>query len=286
VVFIWGFTAILGDLITKGAMDLVWNRIGITLIVLLIYIRWRKISFKIDKKSLGIFALAGIVIAAHWITFFHAIKISNVSITLVCLSSAAFFTSLLEPLFFKRRLLPAEVLLGGVVVAAIALIFSLRMDYFWGIVTALTSAFLSALFSVINGRLALRHHAEIITFYELLGGWVAITLVLLFGGHLGLDTFPSIASDWVYLLILGVVCTAYPFIESVRLMKTLSPFTIVLSINMEPVYGIILAYFLLGDKEHMSPEFYGGALLILSTLFANAWLQKRKKMAQKAFPSS
>jgi drug/metabolite transporter (DMT)-like permease len=132
----------------------------------------------------------------------------------------------------------------------------------------------------------MRHHAEIITFYELLGGWVAITLVLLFGGHLGLDTFPSISSDWVYLLILGVVCTAYPFIESVRLMKTLSPFTIVLSINMEPVYGIILAYFLLGDKEHMSPEFYGGALLILATLFANAWLQKRKKMAQKAFPSS
>jgi len=286
VVFIWGFTAILGDLITKGAMDLVWNRIGITLLVLLIYIRLLKISFKIDKKSLGIFALAGMIIAAHWITFFHAIKISNVSITLVCLSSAAFFTSLLEPLLFRRRLLPAEVLLGGVVVAAIAMIFTLRTDYFWGIVTALSSAFLSALFSVINGRMATRHHAEIITFYELLGGWVAITLILLFGGNLGLSTLPSLTSDWVYLLILGVVCTAYPFIESVRLMKVLSPFTIVLSINMEPVYGIIMAYLFLGDKEHMSPAFYGGALLILATLFANAWLQKRKKMAQKTYPTS
>lgn len=285
VVFIWGFTAILGDLITKGAIELVWNRIGITLIVLFIYIFWRKLSFKVDRKSLGIFALAGIIIAAHWITFFHAIKISNVSVTLVCLSSGAFFTSLLEPIFYKRRLLLAEVLLGGVVVGAIAMIFTLRTDYFWGIITALSSAFLSALFSVINGRMAHKHHPEIITIYELGGGWLAITLLLLFSGNLNASIFPSIGSDWVYLIILGTVCTAYPFIESVRIMKTLSPFTVVLSINMEPVYGIILAYFLLGNKEHMSPAFYGGALLILATLFANAWLQKRKKMA-KTLPQS
>lgn len=286
MVFIWGFTAILGDLIHKDAIELVWNRIGITLIVLLIYIAWRKLSFKIDRKSLGIYVLAGIIIAAHWITFFHAIKISNVSVTLVCLSSGAFFTSILEPIFYKRKLMLAEVLLGGVVIGAIAMIFTLRTDYFWGIVTALSSAFLSALFSVINGRMAKRHEPEIITVYELGSGWVAITLLLLFSGNLNTSIFPSTGSDWLYLLILGIVCTAYPFIESVRIMRTLSPFTVVLSINMEPVYGIILAYFLLGDKEHMSPAFYTGALLILATLFANAWLQKRKKMSNTLPQSS
>ena len=277
VVFIWGFTAILGDLITKGAIELVWNRIGITLLA---YIWWKKIPFRTDWKSIGIFTLAGIIIAAHWITFFHAIKISNVSVTLVCMSSGAFFTSLIEPFFFKRRLLLAEVLLGGIVIGAIALIFSLRIEYMWGIITALTSAFLSALFSVINGKLAHKYDSVLITTYELGTGWIAITLLMLFTGTLSLSALPVEPSDWIYLIILGSVCTAYPFIESVRVMRKLSPFTVVLTINMEPVYGIILAYFLLGSKEHMSPGFYAGALVIVAVLFANAWIQRRKRLNQ------
>ena len=223
-------------------------------------------------------ALAGVIIAAHWITFFHAIKISNVSVTLVCMSSGAFFASLLEPIFFKRKLLLAEVLLGTIVIAAIGMIFSLRLDYAWGIITALTSAFLSALFSVINGKLTHKYEPELITFYELGSGWLAITFLLLFTGNLSFQSLPQVPMDWVYLIILGTVCTAYPFIESVRVMKHLTPFTVVLTINMEPVYGIILAYFLLGSKEHMSPAFDGGALVIIAVLFANAWLQKRKKL--------
>jgi drug/metabolite transporter (DMT)-like permease len=284
IVFIWGFTAILGDLITKGAIDLVWNRIGITLIVLAIYMAWRKISFKTDWKSIGVFAIAGIIIAAHWITFFHAIKISNVSVTLVCMSSGAFFTSLIEPLFFKRKLYLGEVLLGLVVIAAIALIFSLRTDYLWGIVTALVSAFLSALFSVINGKIARKYDSELITMYELGIGWLAITVLLVATGSLGISTLPNTQMDWVYLLILGTVCTAYPFIESVRVMRNLSPFTVVLTINMEPVYGIILAYFLLGSKEHMSPGFYAGAVVIIAVLFANAYIQKKRRLGQAILP--
>jgi drug/metabolite transporter (DMT)-like permease len=280
IVFIWGFTAILGDLIGKGAIELVWNRILMALVVLGLYMWWRKISFKTDWRSVGIFVIAGTLIAAHWIAFFHAIKISNVSVTLVCMSSGAFFTSLIEPFFFKRKLYPAEVLLGLVVIAAIALIFSLRTDYLWGIVTALSSAFLAALFSVINGRIARKYPSELITMYELGAGWLAITLLLAFTGSLSLATFPMEKMDWIYLLILGIVCTAYPFIESVRVMRNLSPFTVVLTINMEPVYGIILAYFLLGSKERMSPGFYAGALVIVAVLFANAYLQKRKKLGQ------
>jgi len=276
IVFIWGFTAILGDLITKEALPLVWNRILITLIVLLVYLWWRKISFRTDKKTIITLLFTGVVIALHWVTFFHAIKISNVSVTLVCLSSGAFFASILEPIFYRRKLMPSEFLLGLAVIGAIAMIFTIETQYFWGIITAITSAFLSAVFSVINGKLTHKHNPEVITFWELFGGWLAITILLLFTGGLGISTLPSLSTDWVYLIILGSICTAYPFIESVRVMKKLSPFTVMLTINLEPVYGIALAFLLLGDKEHMTPGFYFGALIIIAVLFVNAWLRKRK----------
>ena len=258
---------------------MVWNRILIALLVLLVYLFWKKKPLKVDAKTFGVFALAGVIIAAHWVTFFHAIKISNVSITLVCMSSGAFFTSLLEPLFFKRKVLLYEFLLGLVVIGAIAMIFSLRTEFMWGIFSALVSAFLSALFSVINGKLTHNHESELITFYELAGGWLALSLAFIFTGNMNLSLFPVATSDWVYLLILGSVCTAYPFIESVRVMRLLSPFTVMLSINLEPVYGIILAYFFLGDNEKMSPAFYSAALLIIAVLFANAWMRKRTNRA-------
>ncbi len=284
VVFIWGFTAILGDVISLEAISLVWNRILIALVVLLGYILIKKIPLKIDAKTLAIFSVAGMLITAHWITFFHAIKISNVSVTLVCMSSGAFFASLLEPIFYKRKLLIHEVVLGLIVIGAIAMVFSLRIDFLWGIITALTSALLAALFSIINGKMAHKNESETITFYELLAGWLSICVVLLFTGDLNFSILPQSQSDWLYLLILGTICTAYPFIESVRVMKLLSPFTVILSINMEPVYGIILAYFLLGDDEKMSPAFYTGALLIIGTLFANAWFSKRLVSNKKPDP--
>lgn len=284
--FIWGFTAILGDLISKEAFSLVWNRIAITLLALLAYIAFSKKKLTIKRSELGLMALGGVLIAAHWITFFHAIKISNVSVTLVCLSSGAFFASVLEPIFYKRKLLLAEVLLGSIVIAAIAMIFTLRLDYAWGIITALSSAFLSASFSVLNGKLTHHHQPETITFYELLSGWLAISIWLIFSGEFSLSLLPNTTSDWIFLFILGTICTAYPFVESVRVMKHLSPFTVLLSINMEPVYGIILAFFILGDKEHMSPTFYAGAFVIIGVIFANAWLQKRKRRAMLIKPNT
>jgi len=169
-----------------------------------------------------------------------------------------------------------EFLLGLIVIGAIAMIFALRIEYKWGIITALTSAFLSALFSVINGKLTHKYESELITFYELSGGWLALTILFVFLGELNFSLFPNTTSDWVYLLILGSVCTAYPFIESVRVMRLLSPFTVMLSINLEPVYGIILAYFFLGDDEKMSPTFYSAALLIIAVLFTNAYITKRR----------
>ncbi len=275
VVFIWGFTAILGHLISLSAMPLVWNRMLLTTIVLIIYVWVKKINLKVTGRQLLVFLFAGAVIAAHWVTFFHAIKISNVSVTLACLSAGAFFTSLLEPLFFKRKIVAYEMVLGLLVIAGIATIFAVETQYKWGIITALFSAFLSALFSVINGRAVQKSSATVITVYEILGGWFLLSIFMFFTGRINLQLIPSQGNDLYFLLILAVICTAYPFIESVRLMKLLSPFTVVLTINLEPVYGIIMAFFILGDKEKMPPGFYLGALIILFTVFANAYVKKR-----------
>lgn len=196
------------------------------------------------------------------------------------MSSGAFFTALLEPLFYKRKLYFFELLLGLIVISAIALIFTVQLAYLWGILTALLASFLAALFSVINGKIVHRYDSEVITFYELSTGWVAISLLLLVQGNMSWLLLPQSQLDWIYLLILGVICTAYPFIESVRVMRQLSPFTVVLTINMEPVYGIILAFFIFGEAERMTPTFYLGALLIIAALFANAFLRKRFKTSE------
>lgn len=275
VVFIWGFTAILGDLISQEAMPLVWNRMGLAVAVLFIYITVKKINLRISYKNFATFLFAGIVIAAHWVSFFHAIKISNVSVTLACLSSGAFFTSLLEPIFLKKKFVAYEMFLGLLVVVGIATIFTVESQYKWGILTALTSAFLSALFSVINGVAVKKNSATVITVYELLGGWLALSFLFLFNGDMNASILPTEGNDLIYILVLAVVCTAYPFIESVRIMKELSPFTVVLTINLEPIYGILMAFFLLGEDEKMSGGFYLGALIILFTVFANAYIKKR-----------
>ena len=275
VVFIWGFTAILGDFISQEAMPLVWNRMGLAVAVLFIYVAVKKINLRVSYKNLATFLFAGIVIAVHWVTFFHAIKISNVSVTLACLSSGAFFTSLLEPIFLKKKFVAYEMLLGLLVVVGIATIFNVESQYKWGILSALTSAFLSALFSVINGVAVKNNSATVITVYELLGGWLALSFLFLFNGNMNTSILPTEGNDLIYILVLAIVCTAYPFIESVRVMKELSPFTVVLTINLEPVYGILMAFFLLGEDEKMSGGFYLGALIILLTVFANAYIKKR-----------
>ena len=152
IVFIWGFTAILDELISLSALPLVWSRILISLSLIFVYIKFRKISLKFTPKLMLAFIVSGFVIALHWFTFFHAIKISNISITLACISTGAFFTSILEPIFFKRKIVWYEVLLGILVVFGLGIIFSVETEYISGILVALFSAFLSASFSIINGK--------------------------------------------------------------------------------------------------------------------------------------
>jgi len=274
VVFVWGFTAILGELITLPATQLVWHRMLIAAISLYIWTRIRKIDLTVGWKPALQMIGTGAITAAHWITFFHAVKISNVSITLACLSSSALFTSFLEPLIFRQRIQFSEIFFGLLTIAGISVIFEVTTGYEWGIVTALISAFLAAAFAVLNGMFTKRHRPTVITTYEMIGGVLAISVYLALSARFTPQMFDPPAMDWVWLLVLGTVCTAYAFIVSVQVMKYLNPYTVVLTINMEPVYGIILAFLIFGDAERMNLSFYLGTLLIMAAVFGNGLLRR------------
>jgi drug/metabolite transporter (DMT)-like permease len=277
LVFIWGFTAILGALISIDAIPLVWYRMFFAVIFLLLYFLFKKKSLKTSKKGLLKFLLSGIIIALHWVAFFSAIKIANVSIALIAMSTGALFTSLIEPLFFKRRLIMLELLFGLIVIAGLYLIFNVESEYTIGIIYALIASFLSALFTVLNGLFIKKHEADVISFYQLLFGVGFISVYILVSSDFTLADFSVTSSDIFYLLILSSICTAYAFVVSVDIMKYITPYTVMLTINLEPVYGIILAVLIFGEKEQMSPQFYLGAIVILFTVILNGIVKNKKK---------
>ena len=281
IVFIWGFTAILGALISIDSMPLVWYRMLLASIFIALYLWITKKSFYVDRKGLVKFFITGAIIALHWITFFKAIKVSNVSVALVTMSTGAFFTSFIEPFFFKRKIKAQEIILGLLVVAGLYIIFNFESQYTMGIVYALISACLAALFAVLNGLYVQKYKANVISFYQLMFGALFITIVLFFRGSFSREFFSITAMDGFYLFILSSICTAYAFIISVKVMKHLTPYTVMLTINLEPVYAIVLALLFFGEKEKMKTEFYIGALIVLLVVLLNGVLKNKEKIRQK-----
>lgn len=278
LVFIWGFTAILGALITIDAIPLVWYRMLLATLFVLIYLLFfTKLPLKISGKEIFKYLIGGILIASHWIFFFSAIKVSNVSVALVSMSTGALFTSLIEPFFFRRKLIPLEIIFGLIVVSGLYLIFNVESEYTLGIIYALIAAFLSALFTVLNGLYIKNNDATVISFYQLFFGVAFITVYILATTGFTTEIFSLTTSDIYYLLILSSICTAYAFVVSVKIMKYLTPYTVMLTINLEPIYAIILALIIFGDKEKMSPQFYIGALIIILTVITNGILKNKKK---------
>lgn len=273
IVFIWGFTAILGALISIQADALVWYRMLFAGAFLFFYILFKKQSFRIPIKEFFKLIFVGLLIAVHWIFFFKAIHISNVSITLSVFSLGAFFTAILEPIFYGRKVLWYEVFFGLVIIAGLALILKVEINYFEGMMYALASIIIGVLFTLMNGKLIEKHEPSVITFYEFLAGVFFITIYFLFQNKFNVEFFILTANDWLLLFILSSVCTAYAFTASVKVMRKLSPYTIMLTTSLEPVYGIILAFFIIGGKEKMSVEFYIGAILIVITVIMNAVLK-------------
>ena len=281
IVFIWGFTAILGALITIDAIPLVWYRMLLAVLFIAIYFLWKKKSFKVDRAGLLKFFFTGVVIALHWVFFFKAIKVSNVSVALVTMSTGAFFTALIEPVFFKRKINVLEMFLGLLVIAGLYIIFNFESQYKLGIIYALIASFLGALFAVLNGLFIKKYTADTISFYQLFFGVVFITIYLLFSNSFSVSFFQIPASDWMYLIVLSSICTAYAFIASVQVMKYLSPYTVMLTINLEPIYAIVLALFIFGDKEQMSSTFYLGAFIVLFIVLLNSIIKNRSILKEK-----
>ena len=278
IVFIWGFTAVLGKLISLEALDLVWYRMLFASVIMTFVVLLNKEKIKVPFNVLIGFIISGIIIALHWLTFYYAIKVSNVSITLACLSTGAFFASILEPIFYKRRIIWYEVLFGLIVIIGLGIIFKVETQYATGIYVAVTSAFLSALFSVINGKYAKEYSPNVISVYELSSGFLFLSIYLFFEDSFTPAFFALSANDLLWLFLLSSICTAYAFSASVKVMKFLSPFTVMLTINLEPIYGIILVLLIFPENEKMSPMFYIGAIIILATVIANGIIKSRKKL--------
>lgn len=283
LVFIAGFTAILGELITIKAIPLVWFRMVIASVLMFIYIKIVKVKLKINFQSLIRLSIAGVIIALHWITFFGSIDESNISIALAMFSTGAFFASFIEPIIYKRKIIWYEILFGLIVIIGVIIITQSEIKYLTGIILGISSAFFSSLFAVLNGSFLKKHTATVISFYEFLSGVLFISIyILCFGEGFSADFFRLSESDFWYLFILASVCTAYAFIASVKIMKTISPYTVVLTYNLEPIYGIIMAIILFPEKEKMGVTFYYGALIIISVVLINAVLKNSKKLKRKS----
>ena len=274
LVFIAGFTAILGEAISLSSIALVWHRMLIALVLTFLFLLYYRYNLKIKLKDFFKFSLAGIIIALHWITFFEAIEQSNISITLAMFSTGAFFASLIEPIFFKRKVRPVEIILGFIVICGVFIILQANISSFIGVLLGIISALLASLFSVLNGKLVQDNNPFLISFYEFLSGVTFILLYLTFSGNLiDLNIESFFSYDYLYVFILGSICTAYAFIASVHILKFLSPYTLVLTYNLEPVYGILLAIFIFPETEKMEFSFYIGTLIIISTIIINSILK-------------
>lgn len=278
LVFIAGFTAILGELITIGSTALVWYRMVIASILMILFILVFRIKFRIDLKSFSKLFIAGIIIALHWITFFESINQANISIALSMFSTGAFFGAIIEPIIYKRKVIWYEIIFGILVIIGVSIIMQSEFKYINGILLGIASALFSSLFAVLNGKFLEKHSATVISFYEFISGVFCISIFLLISeGGFSRDFFILSNNDWLYILILASVCTTYAFIAAVNVMKYLSPFTVILTYNLEPIYGILLAIILFPNAEKMSSQFYIGAILIIGVVVLNGFLKNSKK---------
>ena len=277
IVFIFGFTSVLGALISISALPLTIYRMGIASLFLALFIFFYDINkFKLKKPIVIKILICGVIIALHWITFFYAIKISNVSITVSMMSSAAFLTSLIEPLFFKKKFLLYELILGILSLFGVFIIFNAELKYIDGLIVALISSILVSVFTLLNSRIVINNSSITISFYELFVGFLFSFLYyyLFFDASLILKKINN--QDFMLLVILGIVCTSYAFTKSVDLIKYLKPFTIMMIINMEPVYAILISLLIFGESEYLSINFYIGFVIILIAVIINGIFKYKK----------
>lgn len=276
-VFLFGFTAILGDLISLGGLVLVLYRVGLAALGFAIWLGVRRELILLPVRDLSRIVSIGLVLTVHWITFFQAIKLVGASITLVCLASATLLTAVLEPLITRRRFIRSEVLLGLVVLVGIYLIFRFTPQANVGILVALLSAFLSALVGILNKTIVDRYAGLAINFWQMLGSFVVLLVSLpVLGPLIGEQQLIPTAADWGWLALLAFLCTVYAYQLAIRALKKLTAFQMILAINLEPLYGIVLATLFLGENRDLNWGLVLGMALVLGAVFFNAGLAALK----------
>ena len=266
-IFLAGFTGVLGRLITINEGLLVWYRMFFSAVFLLALSFFsKKIKFLPWRQALPLIGI-GAIVALHWVFFYGSVKYANVSVSLVCFSTMGFFSAFLDPLISKRKMDLIEILLGLMVMLGVYLIFHFDQAYRWGIIYGIISSILAAVFTIINKKYVDKHDAQIITFYELGGGWLSLNFILPF--YLQFvdfsSYFPSL-SDFLWLLVLSLFCTVLAFNLSIKALKKISPFTVNLSYNLEPVYGILLAFVIYKEHLDLQISFYAGLFIIFLTV--------------------
>lgn len=280
-VLLFGLTALLGGLLELSAIVIVWWRVLLTSISLVFLIRVRHLFKNLPLKSILIFAGIGIIVGLHWVAFYGAVKLSNVSICLVGMSTTSIFTAFLEPLFFKQKIKTYEVLLSFLIVPGMVLVVNATdFSLLSGLWVAMVSALLSSLFAILNKKHLSKADEMSITFLELGSAWLFLSLLIpiysLISGE-ELVMIPPRVVDWIYLLVLALLCTTFAYVLALKALRYISAFTSNLALNLEPVYGILLAWIILKENEELSTGFYWGVVIILLAVFSHPFLKKWKK---------
>lgn len=281
-VFLAGFTGILGKLITLNEGLLVWWRLLISSAALWIIYLLQKSIQRLSSTEIWPIVGAGGIAALHWVTFYGSINYANVSVALVCFSAVGFFTAILEPLILRKPMQLIELALGILTIAGIAIIFHFDAQYKIGIIVGIVSALLGSLFPILNRIFLQKHSAETVTLYQLSGGFLFLCVLMpaylwIFPADHLIPTLPDLG----WLLILSLGCTVLAFTLFMRALKRISAFTVNLSYNLEPIYGIILAFVIFRENEHLSSQFFLGLALILLSVMLQTWFVYRNNKTGK-----
>ena len=276
MVIILGLTGVLGKLITLDATHLVWYRMLIAFITLLLFLAYKKQLFTISKKDFFGILGVGVIVTLHWLCFFKSIKVSTVSIAVICLATSSLFSALIEPIFFKRKLLLYEVVMGVVVFAALAYVLGAEMQYLYGYLYGIMAAFLGTLFTLFNAKYINKVGAAQITMIEMLAGVIIISSIFIFQQDFSIFNTPISTPDFTYLIVLGILCTAMVFVWMTEIMRHITPFSLIMAINLEPIYSIILALIIFGESELMSTSFYIGSSIIIAVVYLESYLKNKQ----------
>ncbi len=281
-IMLWGFTAIFGKLIHLDEGLLVWYRMFLSALAMGIFLAFQKKLRGISPKQVLPIAGIGAIITLHWITFYGAIKASNVSIAISCFSSVALFTAVLDPLLKRKRPSLRELGLGLAVIAGIFIIFSGQRLYLKGILLSIASAFLASLFTILNKRISNKVEPGIITLFEIGTGFLLLTICLPVWMYINNSGFAwPTASDMVYLLLLSVACTTVAFTLSLYALQKIDAFTMNLSVNLEPLYSIVLAFILFNEYQLLNFSFYAGSFIILAAVLLHGSLLLKQARQKK-----